>query len=173
MDHKIIRADVPELEAYKVFRQYLEHEDGLINNRVSWFIHLHSFLIASYAIVISAIVTLMSEAVRASGSTFLLLVCCGILAGLSTVGLFSSYAAIESIKAATDAITLLHARWKRVQQQLVGAELLPGLAGGGSDLVTNRGLSLQGRLPRALFILWILSYLVPATFIVAEGGFNR
>jgi hypothetical protein len=37
---------------YQVFREYLQHEDGLASNRLSWMLSIHGFLYASYAFTI-------------------------------------------------------------------------------------------------------------------------
>src|ERR1700722_4089454 len=37
---------------YQIFREYLQHEDGLANNRLSWMLSIHGFMYASYAFTI-------------------------------------------------------------------------------------------------------------------------
>ena len=41
-----------DTEIYRIFREYLQHEDGLANNRLSWMLTIHGFLYASYAFTI-------------------------------------------------------------------------------------------------------------------------
>jgi hypothetical protein len=41
-----------DTEIYQIFREYLRHEDGLANNRLSWMPTIHGFLYASYAFTI-------------------------------------------------------------------------------------------------------------------------
>jgi hypothetical protein len=41
-----------DTEIYQIFREYLQHEDGLANNRLSWMLTIHGFLYASYAFTI-------------------------------------------------------------------------------------------------------------------------
>src|ERR1700731_488833 len=41
-----------DTEIYQIFREYLQHEDGLTNNRLSCMLTIHGFLYASYAFTI-------------------------------------------------------------------------------------------------------------------------
>ena len=41
-----------DIETYRIFREYLQHEDELANNRLSWMLSIHGFLYASYAFTI-------------------------------------------------------------------------------------------------------------------------
>src|SRR5204862_7901857 len=44
-----------DLEFYKLLRSRLEHEDGLIVNRLSWLVASQSFLFTAYAIVLNGL----------------------------------------------------------------------------------------------------------------------
>src|SRR5271154_2261501 len=41
-----------DTETYQIFREYLQHEDELANNRLSWMLTIHGFLYASYAFTV-------------------------------------------------------------------------------------------------------------------------
>ncbi|HTT82215.1 MAG TPA: hypothetical protein VMF67_01910 [Rhizomicrobium sp.] len=41
-----------DLPIYKLFRDYVKHEDSLINNRLSWLLTIHGFLYATYGFTI-------------------------------------------------------------------------------------------------------------------------
>ena len=49
---------VPEgvsgIEYYKIIRSQIEHEDNLINQRLSWFLAAQAFLFTAYAILLNA-----------------------------------------------------------------------------------------------------------------------
>jgi hypothetical protein len=47
--------DVPSaIEHYKIIRSQIEHEDNLINQRLSWFVASQSFFFSAYAILLNA-----------------------------------------------------------------------------------------------------------------------
>src|SRR5436305_12422508 len=50
--------NVPEpvsgIEYYQIIRAQIEHEDNLINQRLSWFVAAQSFLFTAYAILLNA-----------------------------------------------------------------------------------------------------------------------
>src|SRR5580658_8096117 len=46
-------ADVQfHLQLYSIFRDYIKHEDDLINQRLSWFLTLQGFFFAAYALAL-------------------------------------------------------------------------------------------------------------------------
>ncbi len=45
---------VSGIEYYKIIRSQIEHEDNLINQRLSWFIAAQAFLFTAYAILLNA-----------------------------------------------------------------------------------------------------------------------
>lgn len=150
------------LGLYAVYRDYLKHEDGLVNNRVGWFIQLHSFLIASYVIILSALIASFApegqflvdpHRVRLAG--FMVLV------ALAAIGIGSSVAAYQSIRGAVIAIEALRERWRQVRDVVPGCEHLPDLAGGGSEVAVRRGLWLHSLLPLGITGLWLFSLAIP------------
>ncbi len=50
-----------EHEALEIIRRRLEHEDNLVNQRVSWILTSQAFLLTGYAILLNAPTTLRSE----------------------------------------------------------------------------------------------------------------
>src|SRR5262249_26759673 len=44
------RSELKRHEHYKIFRDYLQHEDGLINQRLSWNFTIQGFLFATYGL---------------------------------------------------------------------------------------------------------------------------
>jgi len=41
-----------DFEIYETFRKYLQHEDNLVNQRMSWMLMIHGFLYAAYALTV-------------------------------------------------------------------------------------------------------------------------
>ncbi len=121
-----------DLELYQAYRGYVVNEDELINNRVGWFIQLHSFLIASYGIVVAAIIgTFFPQSDPSVPPIFPQGVACLLLVGITLIGLRSSETASKSIVAADRAISALRAAWVEIFMARGGGLLLPGLTGGG------------------------------------------
>jgi hypothetical protein len=55
-------------ERYKLFREYVEHEDALINNRLTWLITIHGFLYAAYALSVGKYVEVRERMVSSCAS---------------------------------------------------------------------------------------------------------
>lgn len=110
------------LEFYKATRAYIEHEDGLINNRLTWALTIHGFLYASFALTAQKIVEIREKSISTCKPARLkaffpdtTLTCADHLANLTyplvltliliaVVGVFISGIAYLSIKAAQSAI---------------------------------------------------------------------
>jgi hypothetical protein len=41
-----------DIPIYELFRDYVKHQDSLINNRLSWLLTIHGFLYATYGFTI-------------------------------------------------------------------------------------------------------------------------
>jgi hypothetical protein len=168
-DLSIGRSDLfdKDIKIYEIYRKYVEHENELINDRVGWFIQLHSFLIATYGIVVNSLIsTFFSEHLPYILPVWPQLIGCAILIMIEVVGLLSSRAASRSIGAAISAIKVLNEAWKQYPISQPGALHLPGLTGGGSEEISLDGFKLLKELPRALYWLWIVSTLIPVLFAV-------
>ena len=156
------------LDIYKVYRSYIEHEDGLINQRTTWFIWLHSFLIATYGVIFSAYLSSYNLSAP-PGPPFLFVlrvVGAGLLLTISVVGLFSSKAASASVSASCKAIDLLEIKGtEELRKRLPAGDWLPALTAGGSPKIHKDGEGLGLRLPKALIGTWVVSLTVPAALI--------
>jgi hypothetical protein len=61
------------LKLYEVFRGYIKHEDGLIDNRVTWLSQIHGLLYATYGFTLLKKIEIMQQVsshVDESTSTF-------------------------------------------------------------------------------------------------------
>lgn len=88
------------VEIFQLFRSYANHEDSLINTRLSWFLTLNSFIFASISLLMSSKNTYFSE--------FLVM---SFIIGLSIIGLISAATAYYSVSAAFSAIKSIKDLW--------------------------------------------------------------
>ena len=104
------------MAVYDSFRGYIEHEDGLINQRLSWMLTIHGFLYATYGIVLTKQADIVSTLAMTEDGTlasrrylhamadeynmlFMFTVAISVVgAGVSLLGWGSIRAAIASIK---------------------------------------------------------------------------
>ena len=47
---KTVLESISRIEYYQIIRSQIEHEDNLINQRLSWFVAAQAFLFSAYAI---------------------------------------------------------------------------------------------------------------------------
>jgi hypothetical protein len=108
------------IEVYKITREYIQHEDGLVNQRMSWFINLNSFLFLALGPIFAAIVALLKsecygEQIRAcdlplfftySNHIYVFLLMYGL------VGAITSAVTFASVNAAYSAIDALEDFWR-------------------------------------------------------------
>lgn len=162
---KYINENRNYLEYYELHRSYIIHEDNLINNRVGWFIQLHSFLLATYGIIIGSVVTTyFSENVPDRyTSTVLRSILPFALFGITFIGVCSAHSAKSSISAANQAIQDINKRWKSKYPR--ASQDFPGLIGGGDEASDARGARLHHFLPLAMEKMWAVSLMIPGTLL--------
>ena len=51
---KTVLESISRIEYYQIIRSQIEHEDNLINQRLSWFVTAQAFLFSAYAVLLSA-----------------------------------------------------------------------------------------------------------------------
>ena len=51
---KIVPESISGIQYYQIIRSQIEHEDNLINQRLSWFVAAQAFLFSAYAILLNA-----------------------------------------------------------------------------------------------------------------------
>lgn len=123
---------LPLHEHYKIFRDYVEHEDELIANRLSWNITIQGFLFATYGLSIQKLTEVLTphgtygpvsriplELKSLQWLTIVLPVFGMLISGISFFG----------VQAAQNAIEGLNEIWARVPKP-EGSPLLPELTGG-------------------------------------------
>jgi hypothetical protein len=90
------------LEVYSLLREYIQHEDNLINHRTTWFLTLNSFLFAIVGILAN-----VSEEPKLFRPSEVLL----FLIMISTIGIVVSATSGMSVYAAYNSIKALKAIW--------------------------------------------------------------
>jgi hypothetical protein len=92
---------------YERLRGYVQHEDGLINSRLTWSLTIHGFLFAIYGLLASKAVDVMSSAKPLVDAVYGLLIVQIIAAGIGTlVGYYSREAIVASHNALQHLFTI-------------------------------------------------------------------
>ncbi|HEU4342280.1 MAG TPA: hypothetical protein VFU31_11985 [Candidatus Binatia bacterium] len=52
---KAVLEPISRIQYYQIIRSQIEHEDNLINQRLSWFVAAQAFLFSAYAILLNAL----------------------------------------------------------------------------------------------------------------------
>lgn len=135
-----------KVEIYKLFRDYVKHEDELINRRMSWNLTLHGFLFAAYGLSLQMVNQGAQPGVAIAALSLLYL--------LPIIGIVVAFLGWRSIKAAQKAIKNLRLQWEcRISPQ--PDVFFPGLAGAGSEEAERLGMYSQNRIPVVIFFGWL------------------
>ncbi len=157
------------LKLYQIFRDYVKHEDTLINNRLSWNLTIQGLLFAAYFVVVQKVDD-VKDTLAAKGLPELaelqhfrgfLRFVAYLLGGLGFVvsafvfaGVFAAYLGIEEVQR----------KWHKENQEYekcpgkrdTHGTLLPGLIGGGNPLAHFLG----SRAPFAISVVFVLVWAV-------------
>lgn len=154
-------------DIYKVHREYIEHEDELIHHRTSALVTIQSFLLATFGFTyqkkyeVAGMLFIHDHKLSLSDLGSITTQYNGFLLVLALVGAATSFIALCSILAATNAIKGIERNWQQVSN---GQPLphLPGLTGGGSSVSSATGVALCILAPISFWILWMatLFYLI-------------
>lgn len=133
------------LDAYRLFRARIEHEDSLVIQRLSWLVASQSFLFTAYAITVNGLATPSPVAPLVLRQQLLLEL-------LPIVGLFSAALIYGTILAAVQAIvSFRHAYHAHVG---AAAAALPPITTGGPTRLA--GLSAPLLLPLVFVAVWLV-----------------
>jgi hypothetical protein len=161
-------------ELFSIYRRYIEHEDNLINQRVTWFLTSQAFLFTIYgyylsvslgptlghapALPVGEILQWMASRIAAPSISVTLL----IVSALCYFGFFSSLRSLQSIAAGHTAVKCLREKWEADVLGKPGAvhPTLPDLTGGGSPRAGSKGWGVSSLfLPRSACWLWVAIFL--------------
>ena len=175
-------------KTFKLYREYIRHQYGLINHRTSWYIGLQSILFAAFGFTIqykaysvaSAFQTKLSMK-AACGPKSITCQSLGYLDWMmivyGVIGLCVSVVFYKLIIAASGPITDIIYRWDKIKANLVPADLqdiTPNITGGFTPEYADKGRILTKYLPLIVMVVWIIILCVTQLFpILKNASFLR
>ena len=175
------REDDLILRVYTRIRDYIEHEDTLINDRISRTLLVHGFLLASGVLLVQSRVEAAAKCMgRDQGCwadlttsnvhllppgqlSIVLLLVDVLLPVIALIGVVTTRAAHNGVAAAEESVTSVRLRWEQFANQhrtAIDRLHLPGVTGGGSAAMEEKGHGSSLKLLRHLFVLWFLIFLL-------------
>lgn len=157
LPHLSVAREDPDFEKlqilYDIYRDYMKHEDDLLNQRSTWHLLIQGFLFATLGVIGEWQVAQRGPDPLYTERGFLVYV-------LAIVGVVIAYAAFVSIKAANDAIDSLEARWLLITgaYERQTKYLLPAIAGGGNPDAKTRGKKPAMWIPVAILCAWVVIF---------------
>ncbi|MCJ2067054.1 class I SAM-dependent methyltransferase [Methylobacterium sp. J-088] len=151
---------------YKLHRDFLEHENNLVNQRTTWLMTTQSFLMAIFGLSFKGYLDLAekydplkienSESISYLWSFKLLFVL------FALVGLAVSKATIDSVQSARKSLKFVGDNWtKNFMHDTTYSENLPPIIGPRSIGIESKKVSLSVALPRFFIMLWsVVSILI-------------
>jgi len=135
---------------YNVYRDYMKHEDDLLNQRSTWHLLIQGFLFTTLGVI--------GEWQNPLGADRLYMERGFLVYVLAFAGAGIAVAAAISINAANNAIDALFNKWKNVLATYQGESkhLLPEIAGGGRAKARDKGKQPAVWIPRILVVVWIV-----------------
>lgn len=144
------------LEIYRAYREKVAHEDGLVNQRVFWFVTFQALLFTSFSLLTQG--DFGPLAFRLTTVVF------------AVVGLGSALFTYVSVDAAFDAIEGTQRRWRDQHKRHDPDDLLPGIVGDGqNDGIQVRGKYTAWSLPLLVALAWG-AVIVIVVFFSDAGG---
>lgn len=136
-------------ELFGTYRSYVEHEDGLVNQRSIWIYTIHGFLFAGYVLALQRTEMLLGHKI--------------VYSILAAAGAFTGIGGIISIRAANRSIDLLVGSWNECLERYGGSvyDLPAGLTGGGAEKNVARGRLETYFFPGVLIAAWIALSILP------------
>ncbi|MFG1402009.1 hypothetical protein [Xanthobacter sediminis] len=164
------------LEVWKAFRSYEEHENALINHRISWFVTMQSVLIATFGFSIQKYFEVMAKIAETSDPKHILTVISNInsryqtyLFVLCVIGFVVAYWANTGVKTAITAQTEMRNMFSLKHLKSLEESGLPDISGGGDRWAKEQGATFARWLPLAAEGLWIF---VAVGTLISTAGFS-
>jgi hypothetical protein len=148
---------------YKIFRDYLEHEDDLINHRSTWHHTIQGLLFTALGVTLSKVDPTATRQAAAVQKALILL--------LPVLGMSISLAAFLSIRAATLALDALRKQW----EELIKAyredpwPTLPPLTAAGNRWAIKRGKTPAYVIPCVIGVAWLFLLLIALWHLPIKG----
>jgi hypothetical protein len=144
---------------YKLYRDYVEHEDELIYQRTHSLVTIQSFLLATFGLCYQKrfeIAAMLLEKGHQLSDININNEYNGLMLALAFVGIATSLIALVSVKAARRAIEGLDFEWNRIRETNP-QHYLPKLIGGGNPDAAKHGFHLSLYIPRFFLLFWIVT----------------
>jgi len=142
------------VEKYRVIRDYIIHEDNLINQRMTWMILIQSFLVAGFVYSLSSgLDDKGGDSANIGSSIPMSDTLTAIVWAIPLTGLTISLLGFVSILAASNALTSL----TRTYSPQFEEKGFPPLSGGGSGSAALLGFVAPFLIPVAMVVLWVLA----------------
>jgi len=141
---------------YRLFREYVVHEDALINKRLLWNINIQGFLLAGYGYTVQKLAEVQKDPLACPPEDGLHLLRFLIVV-IPILGIAISLLGWLGVEAARKAIEKLRDGWKTAQSEHPNETVItmPGLVGAGNDLLHTLGLLAPRLFPWAFCVIWV------------------
>jgi hypothetical protein len=154
---------------FKIYRDYVEHEDELIYQRTHSLVTIQSFLLATFGLCYQKrfeIAAMLLKQGQQLSDIKINNEYNGLMLALAFVGIATSLIALVSVRAARKAIEDLNSEWNRIKEKCP-QDYLPRLIGGGNPEAAKHGFHLSLYIPRFFLLFWIVTiYMLWAVFDV-------
>lgn len=158
---------LPRLKHYELYRDYIKHEDSLINNRLLWNLNLQGFLFGAYSFSLQKVGELHAKALGDKtadlmASHFSVLLLNVLLIVLPLVGGSVSLLVWMGVQAAQLSIEELNKQWEdKIDPQYHNQTpqplpYLPELTGGGVMLAHKLGFRAPLLIPTFMLAAWAI-----------------
>ena len=148
---------------YRIFRDYLQHEDDLINHRSTWHHIIQGLLFTALGVTLSKVdPTATRQAVAVQKALILL---------LPVLGMSISLAAFLSIRAATRALDELRNQWEKLIE-IYDEDLwptLPGITAAGNKWAIKWGKTPAYVIQCVIGVAWLLLLVIALWHLPING----
>ena len=144
------------IERYKVIREYIKHEDNLLNWRMTWSLTLQSVLGTVFVFIINT----HFDAANTFEKDWTLF---AISIFVCFIGTMTSHWSYRSIRAAIRSISVLR---QYIPQEVLRQHALPQFTSAGEKESLERGSSLAVNLPRTMRVVWLALLVVDFIIVV-------
>jgi len=158
-----VKPPIKHEDLYKIYRDYVIHEDDLIHQRTTSYVTIQAFTIATFGLSFQKKYEVLSKATTETDSLPSFVAASNelnaIMFFLVLIGISTSYIAWQSIRAASLAIRQLERGWSCFLKQYP-CGFLPGLTGAGNSKSSNDGEKFPIYAPLLGLALWLLTLAV-------------
>lgn len=140
---------------YEAIRNYITHEDTLINNRLTWFLVSQGLIFSAFSALFKPKADLLSKLCEYHSSNSQIAIMLSELERLqfilSLLGLFVCIICYLGIEAAVCSINEIKQNFEHISQKVD----LPALTGGGNQFAQKFGIVSPRGIPIILFCAWL------------------